>query len=112
MKLITFTHNGTQKIGAVEDDVVYDFSESSLPKTMVGFIELGEEGIKFAKDIISSKKDAVDLSEVRIEAPIKQPSKILAVGLNYKAHLKEVEGLAKERMGSQPQAQFPNIFNR
>ena len=46
MKLITFTHNGTQKIGAVEDDVVYDFSESSLPKTMVGFIELGEEGIK------------------------------------------------------------------
>ena len=46
MKLITFTHNGTQKIGAVENDVVYDFSESNLPKTMVGFIELGEEGIK------------------------------------------------------------------
>ena len=36
----------------------------------------------------------------------------MAVGLNYKAHLKEVEGLAKERMGSQPQAQFPNIFNK
>ena len=53
MKLITFTHNGTQKIGAVEGDVVYDFSESSLPKTMVGFIELGEEGIKFARDIIA-----------------------------------------------------------
>ena len=112
MKLITFTHNDAQKIGAVDDNLVYDFSQSNLPKTMVEFIELGDEGIKFARDIISSKKDSVDLSEVRIEAPIKQPSKILAVGLNYKAHLKEVEGLAKERMGSQPQAKFPNIFNK
>ena len=112
MKLITFTHNGTQKIGAVEDELVYDFSQSSLPKTMVEFIELGEEGIKFARGIIASKEGSVNLSDVRIEAPIRQPSKILAVGLNYKAHLKEVEGLAKERMGSQPQAQFPNIFNK
>jgi len=111
MKLATFTHNDTQKIGAVEDDFVYDFSQSSLPKTMIEFIQLGEEGLKFARDIISTNKNAVNLNDVRIEAPIKQPSKILAVGLNYKAHLKEVEGLATERMGK-PQVQYPNIFNK
>ena len=82
MKLITFTHNGTQKIGAVEDELVYDFSQSSLPKTMVEFIELGEEGIKFARGIIASKEGSVNLSDVKIEAPIRHPSKILAVGLN------------------------------
>ena len=65
MKLITFTHNGTQKIGAVEDELVYDFSQSSLPKTMVEFIKLGEEGIKFARDIIASKEGSVNLSDVR-----------------------------------------------
>ena len=111
MKLVTFTHNDTQKIGAVEDNLVYDFSQSSLPKTMIEFIQLGEEGLKFARDIISTNKNAVNLNDVRIEAPIKQPSKILAVGLNYKAHLKEVEVLATERMGK-PQVQYPNIFNK
>ena len=43
MKLITFTHNDAQKIGAVDDNLVYDFSQSNLPKTMVEFIELGDE---------------------------------------------------------------------
>ena len=52
-----------KKIGAVEDNLVHDFSQSSLPKTMIEFIELSDEGIKFARDIISSKKDSVDLKQ-------------------------------------------------
>ena len=45
MKLITFTHNDAQIIGAVDDNLVYDFSQSNLPKTMVEFIELGDDYI-------------------------------------------------------------------
>ena len=40
MKLVTFLYQSSEKIGAIIDDEIIDFSLSSLPKTMIEFIGL------------------------------------------------------------------------
>ena len=89
MKLVTFTFNGTTSIGAINGDHVVDFSNSSLPNNMIDFIALGDQGLDTAKNLIDNSENKIESSQVHLEAPITKPSKILAVGLNYKDHAKE-----------------------
>jgi len=49
--------------------------------------------------------------KVHLEAPITKPSKILAVGLNYKEHQDEVAQTAAKTIGK-AQEKYPNIFNK
>lgn len=112
MKLVTFSHSDDLKIGAVAGDLVHDFSGSNLPQTMLEFIALGNEGLKSAQEIIDNGGSSINLDDVKLEAPIKKPDKILGVGLNYNAHRKEVEELAKGKIGGQPQSSHPTIFNK
>ena len=86
MKLVTFTFNGTTSIGAINGDNIVDFSNSSLPNNMIDFIDLGDQGLDAAKNLIDNSENKIELSQVHLEAPIIKPSKILAVGLNYKEH--------------------------
>ena len=51
MKLVTFENNNHISIGAVKDDHVIDFSNSSLPNEMIEFIKLGEEGLDKANAV-------------------------------------------------------------
>ena len=53
MKLVTFLHQSSEKIGAIIDNEIIDFSVSSLPKTMIEFIELGNDGLSQANAVIA-----------------------------------------------------------
>jgi hypothetical protein len=55
MKLVTFLYKSEQKIGAVIGEEVVDFSSSDLPKDMIDFIELGEEGLDKATSLIEKR---------------------------------------------------------
>ena len=90
MKLTTFTFNGTTSIGAINGDHIVDFSNSSLPNNMIDFIALEDRGLDTAKNLIDNSEIKIELSKVHLKAPIAKPSKILAVGLNYKEHQDEV----------------------
>ena len=111
MKLVTFLHESIQKIGAVVDDQIIDFSTSHLPKSMIEFIELGDDGINQANELIAKNDSKISINDVKLMAPIPKPNKILGVGLNYKAHKEEAAKAAADLLGK-PQEKYPTIFNK
>jgi 2-keto-4-pentenoate hydratase/2-oxohepta-3-ene-1,7-dioic acid hydratase in catechol pathway len=111
MKLVTFLHESIQKIGAVVDDQIIDFSTSHLPKSMIEFIELGDDGINQANALIAKNESEISINDVKLMAPIPKPNKILGVGLNYKAHKEEAAKAAADLLGK-PQEKYPTIFNK
>tara|TARA_B100000989_G_scaffold183613_1_gene138189 strand:- start:674 stop:1567 length:894 start_codon:yes stop_codon:yes gene_type:complete len=111
MKLVTFLNEGIQKIGAVVDDQIIDFSTSHLPKSMIEFIELGDDGINQANALIAKNDSKITINDVKLMAPIPKPNKILGVGLNYKAHKEEAAKAAADLLGK-PQEKYPTIFNK
>ena len=111
MKLVTFLHESIEKIGAVVDDQIIDFSTSNLPKSMIEFIKLGDDGINLANALIAKNDSKISINEVKLMAPIPKPNKILGVGLNYKAHKEEAAKAAADLLGK-PQEKYPTIFNK
>lgn len=91
MKLVTFTHEGRTRLGAVESDAVVDFAAhgGDLPDDMLAFLAQGEGALATARQACASGKGRLSLEDVRLEAPIRRPPKILAVGLNYRDHVEE-----------------------
>mgnify|MGYP001464402128 FL=1 len=64
MKLVTFLHQSSEKIGAIIDDEIIDFSVSSLPKTMIEFIELGDDGLSEANAVIAQAENRISVNDV------------------------------------------------
>ena len=89
MKLITFTHDGKTRIGVVRDEGVLDLSKTSLPGDMRSFLEGGEELWAEARRINEDGSADFALADVKLEAPVTNPRKILAIGLNYGDHIAE-----------------------
>lgn len=92
MKLVTFTHNGSTRAGAlVEGDLVIDLhaADASIPATLLELLQGGHDAMQCAKDIAQSGADGIALTDVVLEAPIPRPGKALAIGLNYRDHAEE-----------------------
>ncbi|HEV8713976.1 MAG TPA: Rv2993c-like domain-containing protein, partial [Candidatus Binatia bacterium] len=91
MKLVTFTQGGATRIGILDGDAIVDLSVAapSLPREMCAFLAAGTEALATAKHAVTNSTARVALKEVKLEAPILRPPKILAVGLNYKDHIAE-----------------------
>lgn len=102
MKLATFTHQGRSRVGAVVGEEVADLSGRGLPETMLALLEGGPEALAAAEAAISAAP-RFSLANVRLEAPLARPPKILAVGLNYRAHAAE---------GGREAPKIPVIFNK
>ncbi len=90
MKLITFTQNANTRIGLLTGSGVIDLSAASpgLPTSMLAFLEAGEPAMAAARACASNSPN-YSLEEITLQAPIARPPKILAVGLNYRAHAEE-----------------------
>ncbi len=91
MKLVTFTHSGTTRIGIVRDDAVVDLAVAApgLPTEMCAFLAAGDNALDVARTAADSGDGQVALTDVQLEAPVLRPPKILAAGLNYKDHIAE-----------------------
>lgn len=89
MKLATFTHQGATRIGVVVDDGVVDLAAAApdLPRDMIGLLEDGKAMAR-VRDIAAAAK-TIPLTDVTLRAPILNPGKILAIGLNYRDHVEE-----------------------
>lgn len=78
MRLVTYSvGNGTPEVGALEGEEIRPVAHES----MLDFIEYGgspEPG-----------ENTVPLGEARLHAPISNPQKIVAIGLNYEDHAEE-----------------------
>ena len=105
MKLATFTHAGSTRIGVVRGEELIDLAAAApeLPRDLIGFLALGARARQRAGEVATASSARIPLAEVKLEAPILRPPKYLAVGLNYADHVAE---------SGQPAPKFPTIFNK
>lgn len=95
MKLVTYQPAGAgPQLGAVVDDMVIHLplaSDGRLPNDMRSFLERGEPALALAREVVDKGPGphAVPLGSVKILAPIRNPSKVIAIGLNYMDHVRE-----------------------
>ena len=90
MKLATFTHDGATRIGVVTGDEIVDLAAAApgLPPDMVALLAGGAAALEAARQAEARAAGRLKLAAVRLEAPIRRPSKFLAIGLNYADHVR------------------------
>ncbi len=101
MKLVTFTHQGRTRVGRLEAEAeaVVDLTAGGLPQQLTALLA-AEEGMARAASTDGAR---LPLADVRIEAPVQNPPRILGVALNYADHVAE---LGREK------PEVPMIFNK
>lgn len=120
MKLITYSHNGFTRVGALltETNQVVDLNyacqaqlasqgklryeqiaEAYVPAEMTEFLQGGKESSDLAKEAITyalenegsfKHKLVYAYDEVKVEAPVPAPGKMICVGHNYREHILEM----------------------
>lgn len=90
MKLVTFVAEGRERIGAVKDEAIVDFSATpSLPQDMIGLIAAWPRLQGDVRSHVALATPSFALSQVKLRAPVPRPGKIMAIGLNYADHIAE-----------------------
>ena len=102
MKLVTFSHDQKQFAGAVVENEVVVFDANS-PFLMFDLLASKNGAQEKLQEKINSGKDRINLSEVKLLAPVQRPGKFFGVSLNYQDHIKET-GLDKP--------EYPTFFNK
>lgn len=104
MKLATFTEGSWTRAGVVSGNHVIDVvaADRGIPHEL---LEVIREGPPMLDRISMALVDAPrhGLASVRLEAPLRRPPKILAIGLNYADHIAET--------GAQKPS-IPIVFNK
>jgi acylpyruvate hydrolase len=121
MRLVTYSRLGVPSIGLDLDSGILDIPDAAscfgrtyhvhghtFPNTMIDLLSW-ESGIEVVRQILERyKKSPVEErpltyqhSSVRLEAPVPRPGKVIAIGTNYKSHIKEL---------GQEVPKFPIIF--
>src|SRR5689334_4145342 len=116
MRLVTFNYLGFTRLGAVTSnqevvDLNYAYqallenkgslraeliAEAFVPAEMKGFLEGGNESLSLLEEIVQfaiahrdeyKHKLVHAINDVKLEAPIQNPGKIICVGHNYREHI-------------------------
>jgi 2-keto-4-pentenoate hydratase/2-oxohepta-3-ene-1,7-dioic acid hydratase in catechol pathway len=88
MKLVRFSQKGTTRIGKIVGNTVVDLSEIH-PEAGNSMRALLARLPELRAAIEACDRPSFDLVEVTLEAPIDDPQKFLAIGMNYQAHADE-----------------------
>lgn len=104
MKLTTFTHQGSTRIGVVAGDAVADVTAAAreIPREMIAFLTAGKSALERARAAVQGAPK-IPLAQVKLEAPILRPPEFLAIGLNYADHVAET---------GRDKPSFPMFFNK
>ncbi|HDR9879859.1 TPA: fumarylacetoacetate hydrolase family protein [Burkholderia cenocepacia] len=91
MKLARYTHDGVTTIGAVDGDRVVALTtlDPSAPASIREVLAAGPAFVSRLEQTLRDVKDGVPLARVRLEAPIPDAQKYLAIGMNYQDHADE-----------------------
>lgn len=119
MKLVSYSIAGATRIGSVHDEKIVDLhdayvaqleaegairakqiAEAFVPANMVEFLQGGKQSMDIAKKAVDYALRHADsiaykvihhISDVKLEAPVLNPSKIICVGHNYREHILEMK---------------------
>lgn len=91
MKLVTFHCRGRHSIGKVVGQQVIDLpaSDSALPTSMLALLQGGPALMQRAHAVALPRAVTYPLADVMLSAPVPNPSKFLAIGMNYRKHVAE-----------------------
>ncbi len=89
MKLVTFEAARDLHTGAVVGEGIVDLAAAGLPARMIDLIAEWSRLAARAREIADTTTPQYKLSQVRVHAPVPDPQKILAIGLNYADHIAE-----------------------
>jgi 2-keto-4-pentenoate hydratase/2-oxohepta-3-ene-1,7-dioic acid hydratase in catechol pathway len=91
LKLARYTHRGATVIGAIAGDRVVPISalDASAPTTIRRILGKGPDFVQSLARKLATAPAGVPLAEVRLEAPVPDASKYLAIGMNYHDHAEE-----------------------
>ena len=104
MKLVTFTHKHTARVGAVVNDWIVDsYGDKNIPSTMLEFLTAGTSAIHAMQALINSEDFRIELKQVKLNPPIPRPGKFLGVSLNYADHIAET---------GREQPAYPSFFTK
>src|SRR5215475_4502575 len=93
MKIVRFEHDGRALAGVLQDDGVTTFASLGLAFDSVErMIQGGDALLSVLKERARGRKAEHALSAVRLLAPLSNPRKFLAIGLNYRKHIEEFAG--------------------
>src|SRR3569623_1254259 len=85
MKLSTYTHGGKTGVGIVRGDRIVDIS--NIAPDMVSLIS--RDALMAKARAVGDDAPSIALADVTLRAPVLNPGKILAIGLNYRDHVEE-----------------------
>jgi acylpyruvate hydrolase len=105
MKIVNFSHQGTQRLGVVDGDSVVDLKAAApdLPSDLVALINMN--GFDKARAAAKGAKPEhkLALSALKLLPPVPRPGKIICLGLNYADHAAE---------GGHQKPTYPSFFMR
>jgi hypothetical protein len=101
MKLVTFRHEGTQKIGVFDGtDIANVSNQPGVPASLRELLDRGPDGLIWMRQAAAASP-RVALANVQLCAPIPAPQKFLGLGGNYASHLAEAAKIGLVRSPGQ-----------
>ena len=96
MKLINMIVDGALHLGVLTEKGVFDVSackDTDTPKTMMEALRMGrEEALPKLDKALAGADSFLDEAAITYAPAVDSPSKILCVGVNYRAHIEETRG--------------------
>ena len=94
MRLLRYEQAGQTHLGVLKGEhiVSLDALKQEFP-TIRSIAAGGPEALRRVARLAEATAASIPLSSVRLLAPIERPGKYLAIGMNYRKHLKEAESL-------------------
>jgi 2-keto-4-pentenoate hydratase/2-oxohepta-3-ene-1,7-dioic acid hydratase in catechol pathway len=103
LKFFMFARGGQPAVGVRVGDGFIDLTAAGLPATLDAILALGRDAIDRAADIVKQGHHIGPFVGLQLLTPLQQPSKAIAVGLNYVDHAAEFKAKTPE---------YPVLFHR
>ena len=95
MKLVSYKSTGEQiHLGVLKGNHIVNLHHASageLPDDMLEFLKAGEVAMQTARDVLAKADDGFRADSVKLLSPVTNPSKVIAIGLNYMDHIREAD---------------------
>ncbi|WP_310533707.1 fumarylacetoacetate hydrolase family protein [Novosphingobium sp.] len=96
MKLLRYADDGKPQLGVVRgDDVVSLAPLAATYPTMLSIVAAGPTALEAIRKLAETAPAALALNDAKLLAPIEQPGKFLAIGMNYAKHIEEAKRLGQ-----------------
>ena len=102
MRLVTFGTGEGLKVGVVSGDGVVDLARAAQGKeagwftSMEALLAAGEPALRLAQALAETAAQRLLRSAIRLGPPVPRPTKIIALGFNYREHAEEFSTKAPE----------------